>query len=351
MPNHKPFLRVDHNQSGPYHPRSFESSEPLMTFNEIKDLIQNEMDSVDNLLRETLSSDVDLIEDIAEHIVESGGKRIRPVLVILASKLIDLSGNKPVITANIIELIHTATLLHDDVVDNSDLRRGQKTANTLFGNAASVLTGDFIYSRSFELMCQLEDLKVMEVLAQASNRIAAGEVQQLENCNNPDITVENYLSVIYAKTAKLFEAACHVPGVLKQVDNKQLQALIDFGKHIGTAFQLADDVLDYQSDAETMGKNMGDDLAEGKATLPLIYAMKHGNADQVALIRHAIEQGQTDQVEAIVQILNETGALDHTQECAEAEADKAKAALECLPKNQYADALNALCDLAVRRKA
>lgn len=322
-----------------------------MNFKEIKALIETEMQSVDHHLRSTLHSDVDLIEDIAEHIVESGGKRIRPVLVILASKLIGLEGKAPVLTANIVELIHTATLLHDDVVDNSDRRRGQKTANNVFGNAAAVLTGDFIYSRSFELMCALENLEVMDVLAKASNRIAAGEVQQLENCNNPNITVDDYLSVIYAKTAKLFEAACHVPAVLAQLPKAQTQALIDFGKHIGTAFQLADDVIDYRSDSETMGKNMGDDLAEGKATLPLIYAMAHGTAAQKELIRTAIEQGQTDQVDAIVEILNETGALDHTQACAEAEAEKAKTALQHLPKNNYASAMAALCDLAVKRQA
>lgn len=322
-----------------------------MKYNDIKQLIASEMAEVDQKLQQTLHSDVDLIEDIAEHIIQSGGKRIRPVLVILASKLMSLAGDAPVLTANIIELIHTATLLHDDVVDKSDLRRGKKTANTVFGNAASVLTGDFIYSRSFELMVELQNLEVMDVLAKASNRIAAGEVQQLENCNNPDITVDDYLDVIYSKTAKLFEAACHVPAVLADLDDKQTQAMIDFGKHIGTAFQLADDVIDYRSDSETMGKNMGDDLAEGKATLPLIYAMQHGSEEQAALIRKAIKQGQTDQVEAIVEILNQTGALDHTQNCAEQEADKAKYALSVLPQNKYSQAMSALCDLAVQRSS
>lgn len=319
-----------------------------MNFNNIKALIADDMALVNEQLLKALDSDVSLIEDIGQHIIASGGKRIRPVTVLLVSKALGLEGKAPILTANIIELIHTATLLHDDVVDGSDMRRGKATANIAFGNAASVLTGDFIYSRAFELMCELGNMPVLNVLAKASNCIAAGEVQQLQNCNNPDIIVEDYLHVIYSKTAKLFEAAAHVPAVLAGVDAKTLQAMIDYGKHLGTAFQLIDDVIDYRSDAETMGKNVGDDLAEGKATLPLIHVLEHGDTEQQQIIRQAIIQGEAD-VDKIKTILEDTGALDATFDAAMSEAQKAKAACELLPDSAAKKALMALCQLAVER--
>lgn len=321
-----------------------------MNFNEIKALIANEMTQVDEQLFAALKSDVSLIEDIGEHIIASGGKRIRPVLVLLVSKALGLDGKAPIITANIIELIHTATLLHDDVVDSSDMRRGKDTANIAFGNAASVLTGDFIYSRAFELMCELDNMKVLHVLAQASNCIAAGEVQQLQNCNNPEITVDDYMHVIYSKTAKLFEAAAHVPAVLMNSDEKIRQSMIDYGKHLGTAFQIIDDVIDYRSDSETMGKNVGDDLAEGKATLPLIYVLQNGNTEQQQIIRQAIIQGKAD-IDQIKVILNDTGALDYAFDIAQAEAAKAKVACKPLTDSDSTNALIALADLAISREA
>lgn len=322
----------------------------MLDFSSILGAIQPELSQVNQGLQTALDSDVELIREIGDYLINSGGKRIRPILVLLASKTLGLSGLKPILTANIIELIHTATLLHDDVVDESTLRRGKPCANIAFGNAASVLTGDFLYSRSFELMCQLDNLEVMKVLANASNKIAEGEVQQLQNCHNPHITETTYFDVIYAKTAKLFEAACHVPAVLANASHTTRSALINYGKYLGTAFQIIDDVIDYEADPETSGKNMGDDLAEGKTTLPLIIAMKQGQPDQIKLVQKAIKTGTLENIEAILSILQNTNALQLTRARAVEETKKAKAALDLLPQNKEIQPLRALCDLAIQRK-
>jgi len=261
-----------------------------MNIEQIQQLSSEDMIQVNQLITEQLSSDVALIKQLGFYIINSGGKRIRPLITVLAAKALEVHSPKITKLATIIEFIHTATLLHDDVVDESDLRRGKETANALFGNAASVLVGDFLYTRSFQMMSELQNLKVMDVLSSATNIIAEGEVLQLMNCNNPDTTEESYMTVIYSKTAKLFEAATQLVAVLGEQPTEIETALLNYGKYLGTAFQLTDDVMDYNSDAQSMGKNVGDDLAEGKPTLPLLYAMKHGTAAQAARIREAIEK-------------------------------------------------------------
>jgi len=326
-----------------------------MTLSDIFAFIQPELNQVNQNLEKSLNSDVSLIKNIGDHIISSGGKRIRPVLVLLASKALGLTGIQPILTANIIELIHTATLLHDDVVDNSELRRGKPCANITFGNAASVLTGDFLYSRSFELMCELNNLSVMKVLASASNKIAEGEVQQLEHCHNPDISRKIYFEIIYAKTAKLFEAACHVPAVLAQSNTEITQCFINYGKYLGTAFQIIDDVIDYESDPAEMGKNMGDDLAEGKTTLPLIIALEKGTQDQKDFIKKLIKTGDVknnpENILTISKILKQTQALEISRDLAKQEAMKALKALEPLEPNLAIQAMQSLCELAYSRKS
>ncbi|PKF61182.1 octaprenyl diphosphate synthase [Psychromonas sp. psych-6C06] len=322
-----------------------------MDIKQIQQLSNNEMLQVNALIQAQLTSDVALINQLGFYIVNSGGKRIRPLITILAAKALDIHNDKTTKLAAIIEFIHTATLLHDDVVDESDLRRGEKTANALFGNAASVLVGDFLYTRSFQMMTDLQNLKVMDVLSNATNVIAEGEVLQLMNCNDPDTTEKSYMDVIYFKTAKLFEAATQLVAVLGEQPTEIEQALLNYGKYLGTAFQLTDDVMDYNSDASEMGKNTGDDLAEGKPTLPLLYAMQHGNETQVTLIRDAIEKGNgMDHFDDIMQALKETNALSYTQQRALEEADKAIAAISILPENDYKQALISLAHLAANRK-
>ena len=323
-----------------------------MNIKQIQQLSSENMTQVNQLITEQLSSDVALINQLGFYIINSGGKRIRPLITVLAAQAINIYTPKITKLAAIIEFIHTATLLHDDVVDESDLRRGEKTANALFGNAASVLVGDFLYSRSFEMMTELENLKVMNVLASATNVIAEGEVLQLMNCNNPDTTEQTYMDVIYYKTAKLFEAATQLVAVLGEQPKVIEDALLDYGKYLGTAFQLTDDVMDYASDAEEMGKNTGDDLAEGKPTLPLLYAMQHGTPTQVALIREAIEKANgMDHFDDIMQALKETKALEYTKKRALEEADKAIAAISILPESEYKEALISLAHIAADRKS
>ena len=322
-----------------------------MDIKQIQQLSLTSMTLVNQLITEQLSSDVALINQLGFYIINSGGKRIRPLITVLAAQAINVHDSKTTKLAAIIEFIHTATLLHDDVVDESDLRRGKKTANALFGNAASILVGDFLYSRSFEMMTELENLKVMNVLASATNVIAEGEVLQLMNCNNPDTSEQSYMDVIYFKTAKLFEAATQLVAVLGQQPQAIETALLDYGKYLGTAFQLTDDVMDYASDAEDMGKNTGDDLAEGKPTLPLLYAMQHGTEAQTALIREAIEKANGMQhFDKIMQALNETNALEYTKKRAMEEADKAISAIQILPESEYKQALISLAHLAANRK-
>jgi len=311
--------------------------------------IVTDMKAVDALIRERLHSDVVLIRQVAEYIIHSGGKRLRPALVLFTANALGYQGRQHHELAAIVEFIHTSTLLHDDVVDESDLRRGNKTANALFGNAASVLVGDFLYSRSFQMMVSIDSMRVMQVLADATNVIAEGEVLQLLNCHDADVTVDGYLQVIRCKTAKLFEAAARLGAILADASPEIEQAMADFGMHIGTAFQIIDDVLDYSADESETGKHLGDDLAEGKPTLPLIHVMQHGTEEQVALVRHAIENGGREDFPAVLEAIQTTRALDFTRNYAQAEADLAVAALQHLPASIFKDALLELSGFAVAR--
>nr|WP_323134652.1 octaprenyl diphosphate synthase [Aromatoleum toluclasticum] len=307
------------------------------------------MQAVDAVIRQHLHSDVVLIRQVAEYIIHSGGKRMRPALVLFAAGALGYQGTNHHQLAAVVEFIHTATLLHDDVVDESDLRRGNKTANAMFGNAASVLVGDFLYTRAFQMMVGVDNMRVMQVLADATNIIAEGEVLQLLNCHNADVEIEDYLRVIRYKTAKLFEAATRLGAILGGADEKTEVAIAAFGMHLGTAFQLIDDVLDYSSDEAATGKHLGDDLAEGKPTLPLIHTMQHGTPEQTALVRSAIETGGRDDFEAILVAIHESGALEETRRYARAEAKLATDALSALPPSIFKEALLQLSDFAVGR--
>ncbi|MBQ4832897.1 octaprenyl diphosphate synthase [Pseudoalteromonas sp. MMG010] len=321
-----------------------------MDIKAIQALIESDMNDVNQLIHAQMQSDVALVNQLGLYIVNSGGKRVRPMLAILAAKALGYQGKDHITLATIVEFIHTATLLHDDVVDESNLRRGTPTANAEFGNAASVLVGDFIYTRSFQLMVGLGKMQIMQVLADATNVIAEGEVLQLMNCNDPDTTEASYMQVIYSKTAKLFEAATGLAAIVTEKDETILNALNLYGMHLGTAFQLVDDVLDYSADASQLGKNIGDDLAEGKPTLPLIYAMQQGNEQQVKLIRDAIEYSNgMDHLDDILATLAQTNALEFTMKKAEQEADKAIACLNFLEDSDYKQALISLARIAVDR--
>jgi octaprenyl-diphosphate synthase len=316
---------------------------------DVQALAAADMAAVDALIRRRLSSDVLLINQIAEHIVAAGGKRLRPMLHLLAARAAGYRGEEHLQLAAVIEFIHTATLLHDDVVDESDLRRGRKTANALWGNAASVLVGDFLYSRSFQLMVELERMAVMKILADTTNAIAEGEVLQLLHVHNPDTDEAAYLRVIERKTAVLFAAATRLGAVLASCDAASETALADYGLNLGYAFQIADDVLDYTSDAETLGKNLGDDLAEGKATLPVIHAMQHGDAATRAKLRLAIEHGDVDALPAVLAAVKASGGIAYSQRRAHEYADAALAAIAGLPENEHTAALRALAHYAVDR--
>lgn len=320
-----------------------------MDIQSIYSLIQDDMTAVDELIQQRLQSDVALINQLGFYIINSGGKRLRPAIAILAARACGYEGNKHINLATIIEFIHTTTLLHDDVVDNSDMRRGQETANTLWGNEASVLVGDFLYTRSFEMMVEIESMRLMQILSHTTNVIAEGEVLQLLNCHDADTTEARYLEVIHHKTAKLFEAAGQLGAVISGSDNATETAMANYAMHLGSAFQLVDDLLDYSQSSETIGKNIGDDLAEGKPTLPLIYAMRHGNAEQAAIIREAIEQGQRDRINDIIEIIQNTGAIDYTAHTAENEVMQAKQALSRIVESPYKQALLSLADFAIQR--
>jgi octaprenyl-diphosphate synthase len=315
----------------------------------IREFIAADMRAVDEVIRTRLHSDVALIRQVAEYIVGSGGKRLRPALVLLSAGAFGYRGRHHHELAAVVEFIHTATLLHDDVVDESALRRGRPTANSLFGNAASVLVGDFVYSRAFQMMVGVDSMRVLQVLADATNVIAEGEVLQLMNCHDAGIDEENYLRVIRYKTAKLFEAATRLGAILGGASDAAEEAIATYGVHLGTAFQLIDDVLDYSGDRASIGKNLGDDLAEGKATLPLIHAMKRGTREQATLIRRAIENGGLDELGAVLDAIRGTGALDYARAQARAEAHAACEALAALPASPYRDHLLALADFAVTR--
>lgn len=312
--------------------------------------IAADMQAVDGVIRQRLYSDVVLIRQVAEYIIHSGGKRLRPALVLFCANALDYQGTHHHELAAVVEFIHTATLLHDDVVDESELRRGHKTANALFGNAASVLVGDFLYSRAFQMMVSVENPRVMQILADATNIIAEGEVLQLLNCHNADVDLAGYLQVIRFKTAKLFEAAARLGGLIGGADEALENDLAAFGMHLGTAFQIIDDVLDYSSDEAELGKHLGDDLAEGKPTLPLIYAMQHGTAEQAARVRQAIENGGRDDFVIVHEIIQQTGALELSRQSAVAEAELAAQHLNRLPPSIFKNALLELSSFAVQRR-
>jgi octaprenyl-diphosphate synthase len=307
------------------------------------------MTAVDLVIRRQLHSNVPLVNQIAEYIIGAGGKRIRPALVLLFANALGYRGTGHHDLATIVEFIHTATLLHDDVVDESSLRRGRKTANALFGNAASVLVGDFVYSRSFQMMVKTGDMRIMQVLADATNVIAEGEVLQLLNMHDPDISEASYLQVIRSKTAKLFEAAAQIGALIAGASAVQVDAAGEYGRSLGTAFQLIDDVLDYSGNAADIGKNVGDDLREGKPTLPLIYLMLHGTPAQRELVRNCIETGDEQHFDAVLAAVTDSGALAYTRQKAEQAAQAAQAALASLPDSEYKDSLINLGTFAVDR--
>ncbi|MEY4475157.1 MAG: octaprenyl-diphosphate synthase [Pseudomonadota bacterium] len=321
-----------------------------MNLEKIIELTAPDMATVNTTIIGQLNSDVVLINQLGHYIISGGGKRIRPMMAVLVARALQYKGNKHITIAALIEFIHTATLLHDDVVDESDMRRGKATANAAFGNAASVLVGDYIYTRSFQMMTSLESLRILALMSTATNVIAEGEVLQLINCNNPDITEENYMQVIYSKTARLFEAAAQSAAILADASEEQELALQKYGRYLGIAFQLIDDLLDYSSDGTTLGKNTGDDLNEGKPTLPLLHAMHNGTTEQAAMIREAIEQGNGRHLlEPVLAAMQQCGSLVYTRQRAEQEADKAIAALQILPESNYRLALEGLAHIAVQR--
>ncbi len=311
--------------------------------------MRSEMDQVDEVIRRRLASNVALINQIGRYIIDAGGKRIRPRLVLLFSTALGFRGPERHELAATVEFIHTATLLHDDVVDESALRRGRQTANAMFGNAASVLVGDFVYSRAFQMMVSLNRMRVLEVLADATNVIAEGEVLQLMNMHDPDLAVEDYLRVIRFKTAKLFEASARLGAILAEASPEIEEACAGYGRSLGTAFQLIDDVLDYEGATTELGKNVGDDLREGKTTLPLLLAMSRGTHAERDLIRHAIEQGEVARLADILAIVRRTGAIEATRESARAETEKARQCLATLPPSESREALLELCFRSVER--
>lgn len=323
-----------------------------MELDQIRSLADSDMQAVNALIQTQVNSDVALINQLGFYIVNSGGKRIRPLITVLAARAVGISNSQHHTLAAIIEFIHTATLLHDDVVDESIMRRGKETANAVFGNQASVLVGDFLYTRSFQMMVSLKRMRVMEILSDATNVIAEGEVLQLMNCNDPDTSEESYMQVIYSKTARLFEAATLLVSVLTDQTPEIEQAMQDYGRYLGTAFQLVDDIMDYAADSDEMGKNVGDDLAEGKPTLPLLYAMWHGSSEQKQLIKDAIEKNNgMDNLQQILDAMEQTGSFVYTQQQALRAADQAIDALAPLPDSEYKQALIGLAHLSVERTA
>ncbi|MCT8606402.1 octaprenyl diphosphate synthase [Glaesserella parasuis] len=321
-----------------------------LSLEQILTLVKADMQAVDQAILAQINSEVVLINQLGHYIISGGGKRIRPLIAVLAANAVGYKGQEHITCAAFVEFIHTATLLHDDVVDESDMRRGRETANARFGNAASVLVGDFIYTRAFQMMASLRSLDVLQVMSDATNVIAEGEVQQLMNVNNPETTEANYMQVIYSKTARLFEAASQCSAIVSGADQATVIAMRDYGRYLGTAFQLVDDILDYSANAEQLGKNIGDDLVEGKPTLPLLHAMRSGNLQQAALIREAIEQGgKREALDEILAIMAEHKSLDYTMERAKQEAQKAVDALAILPESEYKQALISLAYLSVDR--
>ena len=325
------------------------SPKPTPTLEELRAPVEADWQAVNRLIHQRLGSDVALVNQVAHHIIHSGGKRLRPLTVLLAARACGYEGEAHIVAAAVVEFIHTATLLHDDVVDASSLRRGQETANALFGNQASVLVGDFLYSRSFQMMVELDEMRILRVLADATNTIAEGEVLQLMNCNEPETTEADYLEVIYRKTAKLFEAGTRIGAILG--DTALEDNMVDYGRHLGLGFQLVDDALDYDATKEELGKNIGDDLAEGKPTLPLIYAMQHGSAAEAHMISEAIRTGGTQNLRYIQLAIESTGGLRYTAELAAQEAHLAQESLANLPDTPFKDTLLRLADFATARRS
>lgn len=321
-----------------------------MFLDNLKQLLAADMAAVDRVIRNRLHSEVLLVNQVGEYIINSGGKRLRPALVVLSAQAFSYQGTHHHDLAAVVEFIHTATLLHDDVVDESGLRRGRETANALFGNAASVLVGDFLYSRAFQMMVEVGEMRVMQTLADATNVIAEGEVLQLLNCHDADVDADNYMRVIHYKTAKLFEAAMRLGAILAGASDADEAAVARYGMHLGTAFQLVDDVLDYSADEVETGKHLGDDLSEGKPTLPLIYAMQHGTPEQAAVVRAAIEQGDVGQFSEVLKIIHATGALDFTRLQALREVECACAAIDVLADSEYKRSLVKLAHFAATRE-
>jgi len=320
-----------------------------MQLKDIRTLVADDLAAVDAEIRRQLASDVALVNQVGDYIVGSGGKRLRPLLVVLVARAAGARDPSHVKAAALIEFIHTATLLHDDVVDDSSRRRGRETANHAYGNPASVLVGDFLYSRAFQMMAELDSAPVTRVMADATNTIAAGEVMQLMNSGDPDTTENRYMDVIYRKTARLFEAGAQIAAIVAQAPAEVEAALARYGKHLGIAFQLIDDALDYRGDSESLGKNIGDDLAEGKPTLPLIHALKHGDAGAAAMIRAAIENGGAEDQDPILALVASSGGLEYTAKLAEEQAARAREALEEVPASKFRDALAELARFAVSR--
>jgi len=315
------------------------------------DFLAAAMQRVDEVIRSRLSSKVALVDQIGRYIVEAGGKRVRPRLLLLFADALGYAGSAQHELAATVEFIHTATLLHDDVVDESSLRRGRATANALFGNAASVLVGDFLYSRAFQMMVSVNEMRVLDVVADATNVIAEGEVLQLMNMHDPDLAVDDYLQVIRFKTAKLFEASARLGAILGQADAATEEACADFGRRLGTAFQLVDDLLDYEGRSEELGKNVGDDIREGKATLPILLAMERCSPDEREMLRQAIRTGEVEGLNQIIDVVRRTGAIESTRAAAEEEIDRARANLEALPAGRAREALLELCARAVHRSS
>lgn len=311
--------------------------------------VADDFSAVNELIIGQANSNVGLVEDIGHYLIEAGGKRLRPLLVLLVSNALQYSGTQHHTLAGVIEFIHSATLLHDDVVDLSDLRRGRPTANAKWGNAPSVLVGDFLYSRAFQMMVAIGDMDIMKILSDTTNTISEGEVQQLVNANNPDISEQNYFDVIHKKTAILFEAACETASVLCHSDTNSRESVRSYGYHLGMAFQLIDDALDYTGNAEELGKNVGDDLAEGKPTLPLIYAMNKANPEDALLISDSIKNSNINELDNIVRIINDSGALDYTMTLAQEHAEKAIECIQFLPDSTYKNAMTDLAHFSVAR--
>jgi octaprenyl-diphosphate synthase len=320
-----------------------------MDLDHINALVARDMEAVNDMIHRRLQSQVMLVNQLGHYIVDSGGKRLRPMLVLLAAGACGYQGRHHIDMAAIIEFIHTATLLHDDVIDGSELRRGRETVNAIWGNESSVLMGDFLYSRAFEMMVEVGSMRIMDILSHVTNTIAEGEVMQLLNCRDADTTEARYMEVIQSKTAKLFEAATQIGAVLGEASPGDERALASYGMHLGTAFQLIDDVLDYNASAKQIGKNVGADLADGKPTLPIIYAMQHGSSAQATIIRQAVERGGLEQIEAVLQAIESTGAIAYTECVAQQAADRAIEQLTHLPASDHKQALVALARFSANR--